>query len=138
MSTAHDNMETRHGDFDEGKRLQSLGFYGQAVAIFSRIAESHTTRLEVIFRLSETLLLQGYYSRALEIIDKALCGVKDAEDTFLPATRMLRCCVAAIVTAKIKTCLNEAERIYNGLSKENALEVPDHCRVRYLCTSDRL
>lgn len=125
-------MKTKHGDFGEGKRLQSLGFYGQAVAIFSQVAESHTGRLEVIVELGETLLLQGYYSRALETLDKALCVVKDTGDTFLPAAQMLRCCVAAIVTAKIRTYVDEAERIYNGLKKEEPSEVPDHCIVSHL------
>ena len=128
-------MEAKGTNLEEGKRLRSLGYYGEAVAIFSRAAESPTTRLEVIFELGETLLLQGYYSRALEILDKALCDAKATEDTFLPPTQMLRCCIAAIVTAKLKTCVKDAEQVYSELGKVDFSEAPDHCKVSY--TFDR-
>ena len=129
-------MEAKYADLEEGRRLRSLGFYSQAVTVFSRAAENPTRSLEFVFEFGETLSLQGYYSRALEILDKALCSAKDI-DTFLPAVQMLRCFVAAMVTAKIKTCLTDAERIYNGLCKDENSAGSNSCKVSSLHISSR-
>ena len=129
-------MEAKYADLEEGRRLRSLGFYSQAVTVFSQAAENPTRSLEVVFEFGETLLLQGYYNRALEILDEALCSAKDI-DTFLPAVRMLRCFVAAMVTAKIKTCLTDAERIYNGLCKDENSAGSNSCKVSSLHISSR-
>jgi hypothetical protein len=125
-------MEVKDTNVEEGKRLRSLGCYGEAVTIFSGAAESPTLRLEVITELGETLLLQGYYNRALEILDKALCDAKATEDPFLPPTQLLRCCIAAIVTAKLKKCVKDAEQVYNGLGKVDFSGIPGHCKVSHL------
>jgi tetratricopeptide (TPR) repeat protein len=132
-------MEVKDTNVEEGKRLRSLGCYVEAVAIFSRAAESPTSRLEVIIELGETLLLQGYYNRALEILNKALCDAKATEDTFLPPAQLLRCCIAAVVTAKLKKCVEDAEQVYNGLGKVDFSGVPNHCKVSRLnfSTSNR-
>lgn len=127
-------MEVKYAYLEEGKRLRSLGFYSQAVMVFSRAAENPTRSLEVVFEFGETLLLQGHYGRSLEILDEALCSAKDI-DTFLPAVRMLRCFAAAMVTAKIKTCVTDAERIYNGLCKDEASAGSNHFRVSYYISS---
>jgi hypothetical protein len=119
-------MDFKDADVEEGKRLRSLGFYREAAVVLSRAAERPATGLEVIFELGETFLFQGYYSRALETLSKALCGVETTGDGFLLATQMLRCCIRAIVTAKVTTSVKEAEQIYSEIWNE---ESSNHCRV---------
>ncbi|KAG4434025.1 hypothetical protein IFR05_010507 [Cadophora sp. M221] len=120
-------MESINADFEEGKRLQALGLYPQAVECLTRVAESaeQPHGLNVFFALSETLLFQGLYTRALTTIDGAPSASKDYYDGFAPALQMLRCFVAAIVTAKVKASVREADRIYHELDKDMSLKVSD-------------
>lgn len=126
-------MEVVNADFEEGKRLRALGFYARAGEAFSRVLEITTPpkRLEVFFELSETFLFQGLYNSALKTIDEAFSAGTDTQDGFARALQMLRCFVAAIVTAKINTSVREADQIQSGLDKVLSSEPPSHCKVSF-------
>jgi len=107
--------------------LHSLGAYDSAVNILRKAVEKSQADLQISFELCETLMHQGYYGDALQAAVEALGTEFASDNEFLIPMRLLRCLTDAVVTARVKTNVQEATREYSALGDQG--EFTTHVQV---------
>ena len=105
------------------RALRQSGHYAQAVANLEQLLSQRQHDPGVRFELAETLMMQGYYRRSLDFLDKYPVAETEQVCRTIYLLRMLRCCVACLVEGKFHENVRRADLLYRAWRDDAQSEV---------------
>jgi tetratricopeptide (TPR) repeat protein len=98
----------------EGRRLREHGRYAEAARVLEASLRAHGSDVELAVELGETLLIQGYYSRAMAVLEENLTD-SEAPSSLTTSAGKLICCLARVFcTGQFRESLSLADNIYSA------------------------
>jgi hypothetical protein len=105
----------------EGRRLREHGRYVEAVSVLEASLRGHGSDVELAVELGETLLIQGYYNRAVAVLEEHLADSDALSSPSTSAGKLICCFARVFCTGQFRESLHLADKIYGAFlsSKES-------------------
>lgn len=114
----------------EVRELRSRGLYSDAAGNLEESIQRLGPGVRLVVELSETLFVQGFYGRTLEVLDKYLTSYDARNDLTAASGEIIRCFSRFYLTSQFKESLSQIEPIYDEFVKGPKCEVVDDATVR--------
>jgi hypothetical protein len=114
------------------RELRSHGRYADVVSELEELIRTLGPDLKLAVELGETLFIQGYFGRSVEVLDKHLAN-HDAQDNLTAAAGQIICCFSRFfVTSQFKRSLRHADTVYDRFTSGRHCEIVSDDTVRLL------
>ena len=104
--------DSNAGTIIECQKWIDTGYYARAVTGLRSIVARDGKDPAITFKLAETLMIQGYYAKCLNMLSEFLEEMGNMSFAWKSPLVMIRCLVSAVVTGKFHASLQDAEAIY--------------------------
>jgi hypothetical protein len=114
------------------RELRNHGRYADAVGDLEELIQRLGPDIRFVVELSETLFVQGFFGRVIEVLDEHLAHY-DAQDNLTAASgQLIRCFSRFLATSQFKESLSQAETVYNCFASGPQSGVVNDATVRPL------
>ena len=114
------------------RELRYHGLYADAAGKLEESIQGLGPDIRLVVELSETLLVQGFFRRTVEVLDKYLALYDAHSDLVAASGQLVRYFSRFYVTSQFKESLDQVESIYNDYIGGAQSEVVDDATVRPL------
>lgn len=117
------------------RELRNHGRYADAAGDLEGLIQRLGPDIRLVVDLSETLFVQGFFGRAIEVLDEHLAHY-DAQDNLTAASgQLIRCFSRFFATGQFKESLSYAETVYSCFVSRPQSEVVNDATVRPLSST---
>jgi hypothetical protein len=115
--------------------LRTHGRYADATGDLEELIQRLGPDIRLVVELSETLFVQGFFGRVIEVLDEHLTHYNTEDNLTAASGQLIRCFARFFATSQFKESLSYAEAVYNCFVSSPQSEVVDDATVRHLSST---
>lgn len=120
------------------RELRNHGRYVDAAGDLEELIHRLGPDIRLVVELSETLFVQGFFGRVIEVLDEHLVHYDGQDNPSVASGQLIRCFSCFLATSRFKESLSHAETVYNCFISSPQSEVVNDATVRHLSLTHSL